>query len=79
MKAIISALCLSGFVLASASTGASATTCSARNAYCKSFCAKTYKSTGSRCTVECADAFPVCMQTGCWKTKMSNKCGYTKS
>ncbi|MCC2105232.1 MAG: hypothetical protein KDJ20_15000 [Hyphomicrobiales bacterium] len=77
MKAIISALCLSGFVLISASSGASATTCSARNAYCKNYCAT--KARGARCTVECADAFPVCMQTGCYKTKMSNKCGFTKS
>lgn len=52
-----------------------AMTCTARHKECIEFC---QKGRPGSCTNYCATALPTCMQTGCWKTPQSNKCGYSK-
>ena len=59
-------------------TPAQAMSCSARHAVCIKFCGDTYKGTQTKCSTNCSEALPVCQASGCWKTPMSSKCGYTK-
>ena len=74
-RPIIAAFCLALI----GSTGAQAAmSCSQRNAECLKFCDSNYKKSPG-CTSQCADALPKCVETGCWVTRMSNKCGYAKS
>ena len=60
-------------------SAAFATTCTARQKTCSDICAKNWNRPGSNCLSYCAAALPQCLQTGCWNTPESNKCGYTKS
>lgn len=75
------ALLISSVLIATGVLGSSsaiAMSCSERNKECFHFCETNFAKKPA-CTSQCADAMPKCMQDGCWNTKMSNKCGYTKS
>jgi hypothetical protein len=66
-------------VIGSVSPGWAAMTCTQKNKVCIDYCAHRYTKSSSGCTHHCADAMPICMSTGCWKTPLQNQCGITKS
>jgi len=72
MKSFMIALAL--FMLP---TSSFAMSCSARHKVCLNVCETQYAKRPG-CTSYCAEALPVCMSTGCWKTPQTNKCGYSK-
>jgi hypothetical protein len=66
------------FVIFNSIVDANATSCSQRHQFCLKICADKYAKSPA-CTVNCGEALPKCMSSGCWVTPGTNKCGYSKS
>jgi hypothetical protein len=78
-------LALMTIVSALATQTAAAASCTSARQACLAYCNKNVARTAgtsnfmARCTESCASGASQCMQSGCFVTNLTNKCGYTKS